>query len=182
MGIDLTSVLAPNSDFTRWAKTQNLPCCTFVAAAIAEARWGAPMERSVAAYSRLPGNLQWWRDMNVWDGERPWSAVDRARDSVSSTGFSRFDTRVKDLAPPLDDGWTLVQRWRGLDGQETQSPDDDSFVNGASGHTYLVFKSGTSVRVVQSSVSKGYRDSTGTWTGSAGLDGYSVGITHLTRE
>lgn len=83
-------------------------------------------------------------------------------------------------APPLTLGrWHVVQRWRGLR-MGGVGLDDDRVVHGAAGHTYLAYADHRGgVRIVQSSESRGYRDTTGTWTGTAGLDGYSVAVLTL---
>ena len=175
--MSLDAVLKPGGDFLQWAKGLHLPCCTLVACALVEARWGAPDVRSVDAYFQLCGR-DWWDDMNVVDGDRPWSVLGATR-RVSETCRMYFDTNVKRLAPPLPEGWSVVQRWRGLNGASTPDPSDDMFVPGASGHTYLAHRDGDVVRIVQSSASRGLRDTLGTWSGSAGLDGFSVGVAHI---
>ena len=60
--------------------------------------------------------------------------------------------------------------------------EDDEVVNGSYGHTYLAYADENEegkVTIVQSSIKKGYRINTGTWEGSAGLKGFSVGVLTL---
>ena len=52
----------------------------------------------------------------------------------------------------------------------------------STGHTYLAYCEGALVRIVQSSVKKGYRDTQGSWQGTAGLDGYAVTVLTLPPE
>jgi len=159
------------------AKRENLPCCTFTALALLEAD-GAEIT-SIDDGPRARG-LEWWKDANVWDPTRPWSALDAAREITGAA-----DLRVQEVlhtAPPLRAGrWHLVQRWRNLDPGETAEFGDDLVKPGQStGHTYLAHLADDGVcRIVQSSVNLGYRDTTGTWTGSAGLTGYAVGVVYL---
>ena len=62
--------------------------------------------------------------------------------------------------------------------------EDDTVVNGSYGHTYLAFaeEEGDGVTIIQSSIKKGYRVNEGTWTGNAGLKGFSVGVLTLPAE
>jgi len=53
----------------------------------------------------------------------------------------------------------------------------------STGHTYLAHMDQEGrVRILQSSEAQGYRDTVGTWTGDAGLAGYSVGVCYLPKE
>lgn len=160
----------------RLALSENLPCCTFTALALLEED-GATID-SVADGPRASG-LDWWKMANVWDAARPWSALDAARELTGAADIRVMD--VRKVAPPLRAGrWHLVQRWKGLDKGEAPGPADDSVIPGSSGHTYLAHLDHSGVcRIVQSSVAKGYRDTTGTWTGDAGLSGYAVGVVYL---
>ena len=84
-------------------------------------------------------------------------------------------------APALTpDCWHVIQRARDLDPGESPGPEDDSYAEGSAGHTYLAHLAADgTVTIVQSSVDRGYRVSTGTWAGTAGLDGYDVAVVTL---
>ena len=158
-------------------KGNGLPCCTFVALALLEAEG-----HQIDAIEDGPkaSGLAWWRQANVWDGSEPWSAL-RAAEVMSRSASLRI-MFVGELAPPLKPGrWHVVQRWKGLDLGDDPGPGDDRVIAGRStGHTYLAHmdQSGRA-RIVQSSVAHGYRDTVGTWSGDAGLAGYSVGVCYL---
>jgi len=158
-------------------KGNGLPCCTFVALALLEAEG-----HQIDAIEDGPkaSGLAWWRQANVWDGSEPWSAL-RAAEVMSKSASLRI-MFVGELAPPLKPGrWHVVQRWKGLDLGDDPGPGDDRVIAGRStGHTYLAHmdQSGRA-RIVQSSVAHGYRDTVGTWSGDAGLAGYSVGVCYL---
>jgi len=158
-------------------KGNGLPCCTFVALALLEAE-GHQID-TIEDGPKASG-LAWWRQANVWDGSEPWSAL-RAAEVMSRSASLRI-MFVGELAPPLKPGrWHVVQRWKGLDLGDDPGPGDDRVIAGRStGHTYLAHmdQSGRA-RIVQSSVAHGYRDTVGTWSGDAGLAGYSVGVCYL---
>ena len=156
------------------AQEENLPCCTFVALAVLEGD-GAAIN-SVNDGVRARG-MDWWTRANVWDLERPWSALDAAKEVFG--GYIRHVPMVgPTAAPELTPGcWHVVQRWKHLDQGGSPGPQDDTVRPGHStGHTYLAYREGAQVRIVQSSVAKGYRDSEGSWEGTAGLDGYTVSV------
>lgn len=169
------------------AQRERLPCCTFVALALLEAE-GHEINQ-IADGPKVSG-MAWWRKANVWDGDRPWSAL-RAAEIMARAPSIRIGF-VKDTAPPLKPGrWSVVQRWKNLDSGEDPGPEDDRVIPGQStGHTYLAHMDDQGrVRIVQSSEAKGYRDTDAddpdgfpTWTGSAGLSGYSVGVCYLPKE
>ena len=158
-------------------KGNGLPCCTFVALALLEAEG-----HQIDAIEDGPkaSGLAWWRQANVWDGSEPWSAL-RAAEVMSKSASLRI-MFVGELAPPLKPGrWHVVQRWKGLDLGDDPGPGDDRVIAGRStGHTYLAHMDHSGrARIVQSSVAHGYRDTVGTWSGDAGLAGYSVGVCYL---
>jgi len=169
------------------ARRERLPCCTFVALALLEAEG-----HQIEAISDGPkaSGLAWWQQANVWDPEEPWSALLAAQSMTGGSGLRVIF--VGDVAPPLKAGrWHVVQRWKGLDVGADPGPDDDRVIAGRStGHTYFAHMDQRGkVRIVQSSEAKGYRDTQEqdpdgwpTWSGAAGLSGYSVGICYLPLE
>lgn len=168
------------------AKRERLPCCTFVALALLE---NEGHEINEIADGPKAAGSSWWSQANVWSLEQPWSAL-RAAESMSGATSIRVRF-VKDVAPPLRAGrWHVVQRWKGLDHGDEPWPGDDQVVPGrSSGHTYLAHMDERGrVRIVQSSEAQGYRDTDETdpegwptWSGAAGLSGYSVGVCYLPK-
>ena len=159
------------------SRSQNLPCCTLVAMWILDVAHDVEANH-VSAYAAY--DHKWWERANVYDGEKPWSAIDAAKDKLGGD-YVYVDLVGDDKdAPSLTPGrWHIVQRWRrlsmGRDGLE-----DDRFQNGATGHTYLAFAHDEkNVTIIQSSISKGYRKNDGVWEGTAGLGGYSVSVLTL---
>ena len=155
------------------AQEENLPCCTFVALAVLEGDGAAISSVNDGVRAR---GMDWWTRANVWDVGSPWSALDAAKEVFGGL-IQHVPTVGPALAPELTSGrWHVVQRWRFLD-QGAPGPEDDTVLPGHStGHTYLAYCEGAQVRIVQSSVSKGYRDTEGSWEGTAGLDGYTVSV------
>ena len=162
------------------AQRERLPCCTFVALALLEAEGH---EINAIEDGPKASGLAGGRQANVWDGDEPWSALLAAEVLTKAPSIRiRF---VKDQAPPLKPGrWHVVQRWRNLDAGDEPGPEDDRVIPGRStGHTYLAhMDEDGQARIVQSSEARGYRDTTGTWSGAAGLRGYSVGVCYLPKE
>ena len=159
------------------SRSQNLPCCTLVAMWVLDIAHGVEANH-VSAYASY--DHKWWERANVYDGEKPWSAIGAAKDKLGGE-FSYVETVSKDTtAPVLTPGrWHIVQRWRRLDTGD-DGLEDDRFQNGATGHTYLAFAHDKeNVTIIQSSISKGYRKNDGVWSGTAGLDGYSVSVLTL---
>jgi hypothetical protein len=188
----MTTILESIEEGTRLgtlARDENLPCCTLVACVLLEQAGHHPDPASVDAYA-AEGTL-YWRDANVWSREAPWSALTAARRLfggrwayVSSVGKrpDPFATSYVQPAPTLTRGrWHCIQRWRGLKLGENEGPADDTVIDGAGGHTYLVYMDANGAcTVLQSSAALGLRlDTGGTWVGTAGLDGYSVGVLTL---
>ena len=168
----------------QWARRDNLPCCTLVACIIAQLAGRAPVEQSVSAYSGV--DAAWWSRANVWDRSKPWSSVNAARERVGGRwsyedAVGEGESELVD-APHLTPGrWHVIQRWRGLELGDGDGPQDDRVEDGATGHTYLVYcDTDGSCTVVQSSVAHGLRiDAGGSWSGTAGLDGYAVAVLTL---
>jgi len=162
--------------------SENLPCCTFVAMwvlDIADKVRGTRMSE-YAAHDR-----DWWSRANVYDRDKPWSALGAAQDKLS--GDIEYVECVSDKvdAPSLTPHrWHIIQRWRHLELNKKGMYDDMVRQVGPrkpTGHTYLAYADyeGDGVTIVQSSVSRGYKISRGTWEGQAGLDGYSVAVLTL---
>ena len=161
------------------AQRENLPCCTFVALALLEST-GATINSVQDGINA--GGLSWWKRANVWELDAPWSALSAARDLLGGSSMKHVENVGPNaLAPELTSGrWHVIQRWKRLDEGESAGPHDDTVTPGVStGHTYLAYCEGAVVRIVQSSVSRGYRDTQGSWEGTAGLDGYAVGVLTL---
>jgi len=161
------------------AQVENLPCCTFVALAVLEGDGAVINSVQDGVRAR---DIDWWMQANVWDANSPWSALDAAKEVFGGTMHHVPEVGLAD-APELTSGcWHVVQRWKKLD-QGAPGPEDDTVLPGHStGHTYLAYCEGALVRIVQSSVKKGYRDTQGSWQGTAGLDGYAVTVLTLPPE
>jgi hypothetical protein len=169
-------VLQDGAPLYKIAKAENLPCCTLCSMWVLDVAHGV-CESSVKRYASY--DLDWWKQANVYDPEKPWSALEAAQEKLGGT--IAYVAAVDDEAPKLAPGrWHIIQRWRRLD-LNGEGMDDDRVQRGASGHTYLGFcdDDGKAVIIVQSSVAKGYRINRGTWEGDAGLKGYSLGILTL---
>ncbi len=116
------------------------------------------------------------------DPAQPWSSIDASARKWGGRMDYEYDVSGDRPAPALQvNVWTKVQRWEGLDLGATTAADDDRFRKGAEGHTILVrLNPDGTVTVVQSDVHRGLRITTGgSWTGTAGLDGHSVGVLSL---
>jgi len=176
------------------ARGEALPCCTLVACMMLEQAGYHPDPATVDAYA-APLRDAYWAPANVWSREAPWSALTAARDLLG--GHWAYEGLVGERAdddgntaelvnaPRLTPGrWHVVQRWRGLELGVGVGPSDDEVIDGATGHTYLVYVDAAGAcTVVQSRTALGLRVSTGgTWVGTAGLDGYSVGVLTLPSE
>jgi hypothetical protein len=169
-------IIAPSSPFYELAKKENLPCCTLCAA------WVLDMAHDVHGltvndYARY--DKTWWKAANVYDRDKPWSALAAAKEKLG--GSVEYREKVNGDAPPLTAGsWHIIQRWGRLDLNES-GLEDDQVVGNSYGHTYLAYAPAGAgdVTIVQSSIKKGYRVNTGAWEGGAGLDGLSVGVLTL---
>lgn len=194
------TVLGAGAPLGALARAYAMPCCTFVAlwlltvqGRVAVPTEGAPLDRyRAAAAAGSAWDPAWWRAANVSEAQpRAWSSIEAAAAALGSTlqiphlVSSRSIEAAADLggvilqtprlvssrlpAPALTSGrWHVVQRWHDLPRLR-------------GGHTYLVHagSDGRTVRVVQSSEAKGFRVSSGSWDGTAGLVGYHVGAVVL---
>ncbi len=158
------------------AKKENLPCCTLVAMWSLE-QLGHEIT-SVSQAAKIAGD-EAWQALNVWDGSEPWSALNANYKLLG--GSMAYKMNVTDSVPSLTPGrYHIVQRWKGLSqGELFHCPSDDMFQAGAQGHTYIAYSGGDYVKIIQSSIKRGYRVDVGSWEGSAGLSGYDVGILTL---
>jgi hypothetical protein len=170
------AVLEDGTALHKIAHRENLPCCTLCA------MWALDVahdvcENTVTRYA--VSDLDWWKGANVYDPEKPWSALEAIQSKLG--GVIGYVAMVSDVAPSLTPGaWHIVQRWRRLDLGDP-GMEDDQVKNGSYGHTYLAYadKEGKGVTIIQSSIAKGYRVNKGTWEGNAGLKGFSVGVLTL---
>ena len=157
----------------------SLPCCTLVAVVL---RAWVDAEPALTVEAAARRDRAWWARSQVYDRASPWSSAYAALDLAGGQlEIAKAVGRVARRPPRLTVGrWHVIQRWRGLDDGADPGPGDDSVVPGASGHTYLAHLAlDGPVTIVQSSVSLGYRVSTGAWVGTAGLDGYDVAVVTL---
>ena len=167
------------------ARAEPLPCCSLVAAMVLEQAGHHPDPATLNAYA--DADAVYWPPANVWSRAAPWSALTAARSLLR--GRWAYESLVGEregaeyvYAPQLTrDRWHIVQRWRGLDLGDGVGPQDDEVIDGATGHTYWAHMDAAgSVTIVQSSTSLGLRVTQGgSWVGTAGLDGYSVGVLTL---
>ncbi len=170
--------LVRSSPWRRWVKGATLLCCSMVATALREAA-GHHVANPASWQTYRLQDTAWWAAANVIDPTWPWSSIDAAKELHG--GAVVYVDKVGSAAPPIRAGrWCVVQRWKGLSLGDGADADDDRYQPGATGHTYLVrgLEDGR-VRVVQSSVARGYRDTYGTWEGAAGLAGYAVAVLTL---
>lgn len=152
-----------------------MPCCTMVALWLLAVRLGVVPD-GVVTYdhakdwgARCVVSRGWWQRANVWDPRSPWSALTAAEELTGGRYVAHRLVSTSMPAPELTPGrWHVIQRWR-----------DPGRVLG--GHTYLVWAplDDGDVVVVQSSEAKRLRVSPGSWDGTAGLVGYSVGAVVL---
>lgn len=161
------------------ARSENLPCCSLVAAVVLECTGVHPVPATLSAYRAAAPH--WWSRANVYDPQRPWSAITAVQQRLG--GEHIYAEEVGPVsAPALALGWNTIQRWRHLQDGEP-GPQDDVVGPSSSGHTYLAHLAADGqLTVVQSSVAAGLRiDTGGEWQGTAGLDGYAVMVHHWNR-
>jgi hypothetical protein len=176
---DPLDILAEDQPLGILARRVNLPCCSLIAALELEMAGRSPRGRSLDGYASL--DPAFWQAANIVDPADPWSSLSASGSWVSYV----YDVSRENPAPRIRSGmWTKVQRWKGLDLGTTNAADDDRYRTGAKGHTYLVrLNASGSVTIIQSGVKRGLRITTGgSWTGTAGLDGQSVGVLELEAE
>jgi hypothetical protein len=170
------AVLGSGTALKEIALDENLPCCTLCA------MWCLDVGQDVceSSVTRYAGHdLDWWKGANVYDPEKPWSALEAIQNKLGGT--IEYEAMVSDQAPSLTPGvWHVIQRWRRLDLGDP-GMEDDEVKKGSYGHTYLAYaeEEGNGVTIIQSSIAKGYRVNKGTWEGNAGLKGFSVGVLTL---
>lgn len=150
-------ILAPEAPLGRLARAVKLPCCSLVAAVQLELADRSPRRVSLDGYAAVAPE-GWWALANIWEGHGPWSSIEAARELLGGTIYG--PVLVTTEAPTLPEGvWVVWQRWKGNEG-----------------HTQLLRREpdGT-VTVVESDDERGLRIHTGgTWSGDAGLSGFTV--------
>tara|TARA_R100001082_G_scaffold7095_1_gene4391 strand:- start:109 stop:687 length:579 start_codon:yes stop_codon:yes gene_type:complete len=182
MNIDIKgwTALGKGGALNHIATKENLPCCTLCA------MWCLSVADDVreSSVSRYAGqDLDWWKRANVYDRDKPWSALEAIQEKLG--GDISYCAIVEDEAPSLTPGrWHVIQRWRKLELNDKEIMEDDEVVNGSYGHTYLAYcptenSPDLGVKIIQSSIKKGYRMNEGAWEGDAGLRGFSVGVLTL---
>lgn len=158
----MTSVLATLHDrapLGQLARRRRLPCCSLVRAVCLEVAGLRPRPASLDGYASVDPE---WRLANAWEGYDRWGAVTAGARLLGGKVVGPVE--VTDTAPELPSGvWVVWQRW------------------GRDGHTQLLrCEPDGTVTVVQSDVEHGLRIHTGgTWTGDAGLSGYTVAYATL---
>lgn len=173
---DPLAILAPDQPLGQLARRVHLPCCSLIAALEHEMAGRSPRVCSLDGYAAL--DPAFWRQANIVDPADPWSSLSASGSWVSY----QYDVSPERPAPRLRvERWSKVQTWEGLDLGLTNAADDDRFRAGAEGHTIMArLNADGSVTIIQSGVKLGLRITTGgTWTGTAGLDGQSVGVLEL---
>ncbi len=158
--------LRPQNPLGMQVRRDPWPCSSMVAAWL-QAVQGRTSD-SWRGWRAIDADL--WDAVNIVDPSQPWSGVIAA---YMELGDDIAITMVAPggAAPQLRSRcWHVVQRWKHVT--------DDPMTH-LGGHAYLVWRDGDTVEVYQSSVFEGYRVNVGTWEGSAGLAGYSVGIAYL---
>jgi len=116
-------------------------------------------------YRILRNPEDWPRSQISEDPPRPWSSLDVAEE-MHGPGQRRVSQGpVSDEIPPpeLEEGWSLVQRWRNLIQGDSNDYTDDILGNDIRGHSYVVFKEGAKVTVYESAQSYGFRTPTIVW-------------------
>ena len=170
------AVLDSGTALYKIAHGENLPCCTLCAMWCLDV-FQDVCESTVSRYAAT--DIDWWKVANVYDAEKPWSALTAIQGMLG--GDIEYVADVDDEAPSLTPGrWHVIQRWRRLD-LGAPGMEDDQVKNGSYGHTYLAYaeEEGYGVTINQSSIAKGDRINKGTWEGNAGLRGFSVGVLTL---
>jgi hypothetical protein len=110
-----------------------LPCCVFTGLTLQAWAGVSPDDPYWGTSS------EWWADLNIWDGERPWSPIQAA----SALG--------DEVDEPQIGRWHLVQLWKGAE--------DGTVDAGDRGHQVLMLRLTTTglVLVVDSTESRGFR-------------------------
>ena len=123
-----------------------LPCCTYSALVLYYSQTGKLTSVPSFARGEMPATL--WGRLNVWNGNDPWSVITASAEYAN--GWASFFPEEDDDLEFTPGCWHVVQHWKSL---------EDGIVGPASfGHTTLVWFSGYHYIVHESSVSKGYRE------------------------
>ena len=181
------ALFEPSHPFGALIRARRLPCCTMTAVWLTildEDRElvVAPDLLSISHAARackLAMGPQWWADSQVMDAARPWSALDAAIKLGGCIIAPRLVTSTVSAPAMVPGRWHLVQRWTGLhaSAQVVFDPGGDPV---SRGHTYLVrANAGGRVMVYQSSETMGFRATAGSWRGTWGLAGCTVGVAIL---
>lgn len=157
-----------------------LPCCSLVAAWVMVLAGLAPARDAGSLRAWRLVDAAWWARANLWlrPDLQPWDGLVALLELVGGEILVEEDVALRG-APRLSLGWNAVQRFRledaDRDGEWDPWDDDDG------GHAYLAHLGPDGeVVIVQSSVELGLRVSYGgSWTGTAGLTGYRVGVLAL---
>ena len=110
-------------------------------------------------YRNLRNPEDWPRSQISESPPQPWSALDVAAE-MHGPGSRRISLGpVSDEVPPpeLEEGWSLVQRWRGIIQGDSSDYNDDILGSNIRGHSYVVFKEGSKVTAYESAQSYGFR-------------------------
>jgi hypothetical protein len=162
-------------------KGNGLPCCSFVAAwsLVVAGMVGEDIAPELRSWARLAPS--YWSLANITSfgsdeinevllseaDTREWDSLEAALRLLGGRRSLPVVVCASQPAPELQAGrWHIVQRWKW---------------KALTGHTYLVKadQEGDGCVVVQSSVRLGARTDEGTWSGTAGLSGYWVGVVTL---
>ena len=121
-----------------------LPCCTAVAFFLFAMKTGKAQHEPSFVKGEMPAQM--WGRLNVWDPNKPWSAIEGAADYMRGTTHYVDDDDIG-MTPGH---WHVIQRWRYLD-------NGDVATTGSIGHTVLAFFDGACYTVLESSVARGFR-------------------------
>lgn len=148
-------------------QSQKLPCCSLVAAWVLTLLDEQPDLDDAHKQAAWASDRALWARLNLWEGYNRFENIDAAQELLG--GSVEFISMMpgKDAPKLTQNRWHIIQRWKE-----------------SKGHNYLVYSKEFDVNlnnaiVVQSDEQKGFRVSEGTWSKSAGLEGYDVAVLHL---